>query len=81
MATLFLSTIANVPPYGPVSIAGVAEGPSTVAAAAVNVELNTTINPGMTYADAIAQLQAIENYIRTDATLPVASRVLALKTI
>lgn len=81
MATLFLSTIANVPPFGPVSNVGVTEGTSTVAGAAINVELNTTINPGMTYGDAIAQIQAILNYIQTDATLPVASRVLALKTI
>ena len=67
MATIFLSTINGVAPYGPVSNAGVTQGTSTVAAAAVQVELNTTVCPTLNISDAIAQLQAIMNYIRANA--------------
>lgn len=76
MTTYFLSVTNGVPPYGPVATAGVAEGTSTVAAAAINVELNTTICPTLSRQDAIAMLQAVENYIRADGNL--ASPVLTL---
>lgn len=78
MATLFLSVKNGIPPYGPVSNVGVTEGTSTVAAASVNVELNTTICPGLSYSDAIAQIQAVLNYIQSDAALTAANRVLGL---
>jgi hypothetical protein len=67
LATTFLSTINGVAPYGPASLAGVTKGSSTVAAAAVQVELNTTICPNLSLSDALAQLQAIENYMRVNA--------------
>jgi hypothetical protein len=68
LATIFLSTINGVPPYGPASNAGVTQGTSIVAAAAVNVELNTTICPSLSLSDALRQIEAISNYIRSNAS-------------
>ena len=68
MATIFLSTINGVPPYGPASNVGVTKGSSTVAAAAVQVELNTTICPNLSLSDAVRQLDAIKNYILSNAS-------------
>jgi len=77
MALYWISMTNGVPPYGPASISQVAEAgsdPTTTIA----VKISTTATPGLSRQDAIAMLQAIENYIRTDGTL--ASPVLVLQT-
>lgn len=77
MSTFFLSTIVGAP-FGPASLVGVTEGTVTVAAAAINVKIDTTIAPNLSYSDTIAMLQSCLNYIETDSSLTKANRVLGL---
>lgn len=79
MTTFFLSCTLGVGPFGPANNANVVEGTSTVATAAVQVEINTTTAPTLGYSDALLMLESIKNYIETDASLTAASRVLALR--
>jgi hypothetical protein len=80
MTTHFLSTIhGSGGARGPATNMAVSYGTSTVAAAALNVEINTTIAPAISYDDAIDAILSILNYVRTDKNLPPASRVLNLK--
>jgi hypothetical protein len=78
MTTFFLSCTLGAGPFGPTNNTNVVEGTSTVSTAAVQVEINTTAAPGLGYGDALSMLEAIKNYIETDASLTAASRVLAL---
>jgi len=79
MATFNLSTVHLAAPHGPTYVAGVVSGSSLVATAALNVQFSTTVSPTLGYDDALAMLAAVANFIRTDRSLPAASRVLGLK--
>jgi hypothetical protein len=79
VATLNLSTVHLAAPHSAANIAGVVSGSSTVATAALNVQLSTTVSPTLGYDDALAMLAAVANFTRTDRNLPPASRVLNLK--
>ncbi len=73
MTTFYMSINAGI-----LEIASdVVEGTSPPTAS-VAVEINTTAFPTLGYADCLAMLQTIENYIRTDSNAPAGTSVLAL---
>ena len=79
MATFYLAAVHLAAPHGPANSTAVIESGSTVANAAVNVAVSTTVSPSMSYDDLLSMLAAITNYVRTDRSLASASRVLNLK--
>ena len=76
MALYFLSMTQGSLAIGPGTLAGVSESGATVAAAVVNVEINTTIAPTIGRADVVQMLRSCINYILADGNL--ASPVLVL---
>lgn len=82
MTTYFLAVTsgANGPRDQATNVC-VTEGTTTVAAAAINVEINTTIAPNLSYADAVAMILSCLNYVQSDAHLPATSRVLSGLTL
>lgn len=79
MSTFFLSVTqgAGGPP-GPGSNVCCTEGTVTVAAAAINVKIDTGIAPNLGYSDAIAMIQSALNYVQSDLNTTATSRVLKL---
>lgn len=79
MTTFFLAvTLGSGGAPGQASNVCCTESTATNNAAALNLELNTTIAPTLGYADAIAMIQSALNYVQSDLNLPASSRVLKL---
>lgn len=82
MTTWNLSVIkGSGGPIGPLYTACVTKGTAAVAAAAINVKIDTGIAPNLSYSDAIAMLQSTLAYLQSDYAAAAASRNLTDLTV
>lgn len=65
MAAFFLSQSAGAS-AGPGTNVSVTEAGSTNAAASVNLQINTTINPNLSRTEVLRIIQSFYNYVATD---------------